>query len=274
MRVFYDNNAEITEVTNLVKRIDQTNLVFSYEAGQFMYLLSDLPFNHIYLSLGSVVNAVSATIKIEYYSSNGWVEVVNINDLTNNIAKSGHIEFTPNRDLSWKMGSTNSSGDKIDGLESISVYDVYAVRISFNQTLTEDVQINYIGHCFSDDIDLYSEFPIFNDADFLNAFKSGKTGWEEQSIKAADIIIKDLKSKNVICGDGQILDRYLFTNASIQKTAEIIFSSFGSDYVNQKIDARKEYSARMDMKIFKEDKNNNAIPDAVEKVQASGWLLR
>ena len=126
MRVFYDNNAEITEVTNLVKRIDQTNLVFSYEAGQFIYLLSDLPFNHIYLSLGSVVNTVSATIRIEYYSSNGWVEVVNINDLTNNIAKSGHIEFTPNRDSSWKMSSTNSSGDKIDGLESISVYDVYA----------------------------------------------------------------------------------------------------------------------------------------------------
>lgn len=274
MRVFYKDSVEISEITNHIKRVDSEYFTMDYISGDYIYLLSDLPFNHFYLSLGETVNAVSSSMKVEYYSSNGWVEVVNLNDLTGSLGASGHIDFTPDRQVSWIMRSTNDSSDKIEGLEGISVYDVYAVRVSFSDDLTEGVELNYIGHNFSDDIDLFSEFPIFNDSDFLTAFKSGKTSWEEQSIKAADIIIKDLKAKNVIMGAGQILDRSLFTNASIQKTAELIFSSFGSDYLNQKIEARKEYSQRMDMKIFKVDTNNNAIPDAKENTYKQGWLSR
>lgn len=274
MRVFYKDSLEIAEITNLVKRVDSESFPMSYVKGDYIYLLSDLPFNHFYLSIGDVVNYVSANMKVEYYTLNKWIEVVNINDLTNGLEKSGHVDFTPDRQESWYLGSTKDVNDSILDLETIRVYDVYAVRISFDADLAEGVNLNYLGHNFSDDIDLYSEFPIFNDMDFLTSFKSGKTSWEEQSIKAADIIIKDLKAKNVIMGAGQILDRSLFTNASIHKTAELIFSSFGNDYQTQKSEARKEYTARMNMKIFNVDKDNNAIPSAVENTYSQGWLSR
>jgi len=100
------------------------------------------------------------------------------------------------------------------------VYDKYWVRISFDLTLGATCALSFIGNKFSDDTDLFYEYPIFNSSNFLTAFKSGKTDWEEQHVKAAELIIDDLQKKSVIIGAGQILDRKKFIGASVCKVAE------------------------------------------------------
>lgn len=270
MRVFLNGNAGIEEVNQGITRYKTDQLEITYLANDYIYLLSDAPFNHAYFSVNKP-NAVPCNISVQYYSQGGWVDAVHINDETAQLSKSGAIEFTPNKEKSWKISGNIS---EVEGLEAFTAYDLYAVRVSFDSDFTDPISFNYIGHCFSDDVDLYSEFPLFNDVDFLNAFRTGKTNWEEQAIKAADIIISDMISRSIINTSSQIINRATVRNASIQKTAELIFNSFGSDYTQQKIDTRKEYNHRMDMKIFKVDTNNNAIEQQVEKFSTSGWLSR
>lgn len=273
MRVFYKNNSGITEITHIVNRFSDEAFSFSYQVGDYFYMLADAPFNHYFFSItgGNTNNAV---INIEYMSTNGWVPVANKADYTQLFNKSGVTEFTPDRLSPWQLKSTNYGGQTIPGLESIIVYDVYALRISFDSNLSNNLKVNYIGNVFNDDIDLYSEYPIFNDQEFLTAFKADKTNWEEQCIRAGQIIIKDLKVKGLIYSEGQILERELFREAGIQKTAELIFRSFGNDYIEQAARARKEYEYRMDMKHFVVDQNNNGIKDGFETSVSSGWLSR
>jgi hypothetical protein len=274
MRIFYKNSSGLNEITSTVSQYNSNSLQFSYQIGDYFYMLSDTPFNHYFFSVSGLGNSNVSTIILEYYSSSGWKEVVNKADYTELFSKSGVTEFTPDRSYPWMMSSTNHGGQQIPGLTDVVVYDTYAFRISFQNNLSNNVRLNYIGSIFSDDIDLYSEFPLFRDTEFLEAFQAGKSNWEEQHVRAGEIIIRDLKKKRVVYSSGQILERILFRDASIQKTAEIIFGSFGNDYTEQALRARKEYDARMSLEFFQTDTNNNGIKDGFENAVSSGWLSR
>ena len=83
-----------------------------------------------------------------------------------------------------------------------------------------------------------------------------------------------MKRKNIIFGSEQILDKSILIPASVSKVAEIIFNSFGNDYVDQLNRARAEYDKRMDLSRFIVDDNNNAIKDHYEIKNSQGWLSR
>jgi hypothetical protein len=263
MRIFHNTN----EITKKVSRLDTDAYSMDYVAGDYLYIASDFPFNHFYLSLGADVNLISASMSIEYYNS-GWNSVIELVDDTASLSASGNVEFTPNRNSVWSM-LTDSSVLAVGK----TLYNKYWMRVSFNATL-ETVDFAFIGNKFSDDTDLFSEYPLFDDSNFLTSFKTGKTSWEEQHIKAADLIIQDLQKKSVIITEGQILDRKKFVNASVCKVAEILFSSFGNDYEAQRKIAANEYSARLNLSQYSIDTNGNAILDPDEVRASSGWLSR
>jgi hypothetical protein len=154
------------------------------------------------------------------------------------------------------------------------VYDKYWMRISFNQNLKQNLVLNFIGYKFSDDSDLFAEFPIFNDVNFLTAFSSGKTNWEEQHAKAAELIIQDLQKGGVIVAPEQILDKKRFLGASVCKVAEIIFTAFGNDYLEQRKAAKEEYTSRLDLSQFNVDNDNDGILSPGEVVARQNWLRR
>jgi hypothetical protein len=172
------------------------------------------------------------------------------------------------------MESTKASGESITDLETITVYDKYWMKITVSVTLKNNIELQWIGNKFSEDEDLYSEYPIFNDTTFLTGFQTGKVNWEEQHIKAAEIIIQDMKRKNVIIGKEQILERDILRPASVAKVAEIIFNAFGNDYNEQRQHAKEEYLRRMDLSKYSVDTNNNGIVDAVDVRYSQGWLSR
>lgn len=261
MRFWHNGN----EFTKKVEKLDASSYTLNYQTGDYVYVGSDFPFNHFYLKVLVGAN-VTAEMSIEYYSSN-WQSVVDIQDETLGLSNEGFVEFTPDKNNNWQM----KDSEKINGL-TFKAYDKYWTRISFDSPFT--ATLDFCGNKFSDDNDLYSEFPVFDNADYKTAFKTGKTSWEEQHIKAAEIIIQDLKKKNIIFGKEQILDRNVFLGASVQKCAELIYNAFGNDFITQKEQARTEYGRRLDLGQFNIDSNNDAILNHGEVKERQQWVSR
>jgi hypothetical protein len=266
MRIFHGNK----EITKEISRTDSLSYSMTYLSGEYIYIASDFPFNHLYIKMGAIKNATPASMTVEYNASSGWNSIVELRDETLALSQDGYVEFTPNRDNSWPR--LYSSQDVPN--TSVIVYDKYWTRVSFDANLDSPVEISFIGNKFSDDEDLYLEYPVFDDSVFLTAFKAGKSDWEDQCIRASEVIVADLIRKNVIVSAEQILDRKVFTSACVCKTAEMIFTSFGNDYEEQRKLAKSEYASRMDLSRYKVDNNNNAILDVGDVKNSQGWLSR
>lgn len=274
MRIFFRDGSNVVEISKQLNKYKSDTYMLTMTSSDALYIASDYPLNHFYIKMGEVANETPSDIVIDYWSSQGWAPVVNKNDYTEALSVSGFIEFTPDRDTPWLRENTSSQGQYIEGLESIIVYDKYWTRISFTSNLDAGIDIEWMGNLFSDDSDLFSEYPIFNDATFLTSFEALKTSWEEQHVKAASLIIQDLKKKGIIIGPEQILERSVMLPASVCKVAEIIFNAFGRDYNEQKQAAKDEYERRIDLSRFVVDTNNNGITDIQDVSYTQGWLTR
>lgn len=275
MRVIYSDNGVLTEITKQANDYKAGSYEFSYVTAQdYIYIGSDLPLNHLYFKVGTTVNLVAATTTVEVWNGRAWVAAVNVSDQTNALAQSGFIEFIPDRDEGWENESTNYKGEQITGLTGVVIYDLYWHRISFSATLTALVDIDWVGNLFSTDNDLYAEYPVFNSSTLKGAFETSKTTWEEQHVRAAEMVIKDLKKKQIIVGPGQILVREDYRLASVSKAAQIIFTAMGDDYVDDLASAKAEYDARLDASIHQVDRDNDAILDEKEKFVRSGFMTR
>lgn len=273
MRIFHKSGSVITEFTETVKKFSPDAKNITILNGESLYIAADFPFNHLYFNLGDGVNAQPVNVLIEYFSQSDWVPAAYKIDSTSGLSRSGFIEFTPDRDESWSRESTNYGGNLIADLSTITVYDMYWTKITFDADL-DPVDFNWVGNLFSNDTDLFSEFPIFADDTFLNAFYAGKLDWKEQHVKASELIIQELKRKNIIFGAEQILDRDIFMPASVSKAAEIIYNAFGRDYNDNRDNARKEYDKRMDLSKYVVDTNDNGIKEPYELKSTQGWLSR
>lgn len=271
-RVIYSDNGTLKDISVQVNNYFNGTSQLNLKTTDYLYIGSRLPFNHVYLKF-SENNTVNTSLSVEYWSNEGWTNCVEVLDQTNGFKNDGHIEFTPNRQTSWAMESTNDEGESVDGLESVTIYSKYWIRIKSSANMADCV-IQWVGNIFSDDFDLSSEYPDLVRSEVLSSFKVGKLNWEEQHVKAAELVISDLIDKNVIKDKGQILNWRDFTSASIQKAAEIIFNSFGDDYRDNSADARKEYNARISKRIYKVDLNKNGIEDVKESFNSSGFLSR
>jgi len=265
MRVLFNN----TEITKQIERLDTTNYAMTCTTTDYIYIASDFPFNHLFFKLGTTKNAIASAMTIEYWGSSKWNEVVELRDETNGLFTDGFVEFTPNKNEGWSSEELSSTV----GLTTV-LYDKFWVRISFSVNLTAAVSLSYLGHKFSDDSDLFAEYPIFNNSDFLTAFQAAKTTWEEQHIKAAEMIALDLTKKSVIIAKEQILERRKFITASVCKVAEIIYTAFGNDYTEQKKAAREAYYQRLDLSQYSIDSNGDGILSPSEVVVKQGWLSR
>lgn len=274
IRVFQKSGATLTDLSNGLSKYRGPGIDLTYSSGDYLYIGRDLPFNNFYLKLGTTVNAISATMVLEYWDGRAWVPTVEVIDETNALAQSGHVTFTPNREKGWNRESTSGSGESITGLESVVIYDKFWLRISFSATLTPAIDVTWLGQIFSDDIDLYSEFPVLNSANLLSCWETGKTNWQEQHAKASEKMIQDLIHQGIIQSGEQILKRQSYNLAATSKTAELIFTGLGDDYTDDAVKARESYKDRLDLSIHPVDKNENAILDTKEKFERTGFLTR
>lgn len=270
--IFSDNGVLVDWSTSLASYLVGQQSFTLNASEDYIYIGSRLPFNHLYFKLPTV-NTNPTTISVEYWEGTEWKETFDVIDETQGFTKSGHITFTPNKRFQWGYESTNYEGDVIDGLEDVVIYDLYWMRLKFTQN-TSAMAISWIGNIFCEDSDIYSEFPDLQKTEVLTSYKLGKTNWEEQRVRASEMLIHDLIYMQIISDKGQILNRRDFTLACVQKTVEIILMAFGDDYLERIGFIREEYKKRLAKRIARVDKNNNAIEDKWETKNETGFLRR
>ena len=250
-------------------------------ATDAIFIGSDLPFNHRWFEV-SVANNVVASPSVAVWDGSTWIPCVDVIDETvasggKTLSQSGLISWVPDRlDSSWSRIDFTEELPDSEILSTVKIYDLYWVKMTFNANLRASTSLGYIGHKFSSDSDLFAEYPDLNNTDLMTAFASGgtKTDWKDQEFLAAEYIIQDLRNLQVIWSKNQILDPQLFKSASVHKTAEIIYRSFGDDYKDDKESSAQAYKQCMSKKSFNVDLNLNATLDEKETQPTTNWMTR
>lgn len=275
-RVFYSDNGTLTDyTTGLGKYRSGAETIAGFIAAEdYLYIGNVAPFNHFYIKLGATANTTTTTMSIEYWGGREWESTVEIIDETDGLQQSGFVTFVPDRNEGWHQEDTSGSGSTITGLTSIVVYDLYWARIKLSADMDPNVILSWIGQKFSNDDDMNAEYVDLNRSDMKTAYEAGKTDWEEQHVRAAEVIIKELISSNIVWSKNQVLERQTFMLPSVSKCAEIIYSGFGDDYADQKETSRKEYKSRLNLGIYNTDINKDGKLDEKEMRAQQGFFSR
>lgn len=275
-RVILSDNGTLTDVSKEVLRYQSgTAAVASWVAAEdYLYVGSLAPFNHFYVKLSTVSVTTSNVMTVQYWDGKTWVDCHKVDDETAGFTASGYVTFYPDRNTAWVRESTNDRGDSVTGLTGTKIYDMYWVRIKFSLNIGAGFTLSWIGQKFSDDSDLAAEMPRLTRSSMLSAFITGKTDWEEQHVKAGELIVQDLIAGQVMDWSGQILVREEFTLASVYKVAQIIFSELGDDYLDQHDRAEREYKRRLDKSVYRVDKNQDGLLNQNEGNARVGFMSR
>lgn len=274
-RVIFDNNGVLYDYSVELCDYRAKSVVFDYTAGEdALYIGTYLPFNHKYIEL-DVANDQASVATINVWDGEEWISTVDKLDRTvdtgASFGQSGRLQFTPDREESWV--SELDSFD-VSGLGGTEIYQMYWLRLMFSQTFNAATKIKYIGHKFCEESEMLSYHPDLRDDNLKNSYESGKTTWDEQIYIASDVIIRDLKARNILKTADQVLEPGLFLEAAAHKTAEIIYGAFGTGYADEKKAAMKRYEQAINIKNFNVDKDKNARLSTYERFETTGRLLR
>lgn len=242
----------------------------AYTTGQYIYIGSIMPFNNLWFELDTA-NSNTATVSIQIWYGNEWQNAVDIIDETNGLNNTGRLSWNTDRLKSWDI---EQDSDDVDGLETKEIYDKFWLRLSWNANFSASTSISYIGQKFSDDQQLYSFYPDFNKNNVLEGFATGKTSWDEQHFMAAEFIVADLKNRGIIRSRSQLMDYSIFNRASCRRVAVLIYTAFGSGYLDQLEKAEKDYMRAMDLNLFQVDKSGDGSLQPTEQAHSSWYGTR
>jgi len=272
--IFSDNGVESDLSLNL-NNFRTGNVILPYVVNQdYLYIGTDLPFNHKYIDI-LTVNDVAATVNIEIWYSNAWIAAVDIIDETSvsgkALAQSGIIQWKTNRLKGW---SKEQDSEDVGDIATVGIYNMYWIRMKWNASLKATTTLKYIGYKFSNDSALYGYYPDLNNDQIKASFATGKTDWNEQHFIAAEQIIRDLKTRNLIISSHQILDYEHFLEPAIHKVAEMIYCGLGKAYEENRKLAKTYYDNALKLNFFNVDRNADANLSESERSVSTSWLSR
>jgi hypothetical protein len=267
-RIIFSDNGVLSDLTTSLNDYRAGDSVTAAVATEdYLYLGSDLPFNHRYVEIGTA-NDQASVLSVEYWSNGAWVSAVDVLDQTavagKSLAQSGHISWVADKRKSWSKKDTD---DGVTGLSTLTIYNLYWARFKWSANLKASTSIKFMGQKFSGDADLKGRYP---DLGLSNVYAQWpnqsptKTNWDEQHYEAAEEIIKDLRKKGAIYSGSQILNWELFREASVHKTASIVMNAFGKDFKEPVEKAEKDYANAMNLFLFEVDQNKNTLLDEHE----------
>lgn len=247
----------LEDITRYTKKYGEGSKVLTVSAGDSIYLGTRLKFNHAFIKL--ITGAVSTLEpKVSLWDGNSFEDAARLIDETNGLTESGILEFSPDSKQAWSYADS----EDIAEIDSIKYYSQYWLKLEFDQT--GEFEIDYLGHKFSNDFDLFAEWPQLNNSSFLAYFN--QANYETQAIRAADLIEKSLIKQGLVDSSLQVLEWSDLTLASVSKVAEIIYGSFGNEYTDNVTALRTEYNSRINSAFPITDQNNTAIKDTTPRV--------
>lgn len=270
-RFIFDDNGTQADYTTDLENYHGDSVAINYVAGEdALYVGTDCPINSLYFKV-TTVNSSAASVNVSYFNGSGFQSMVEVLDETSvggvTMAKSGHVTMIPNRDQTIGRYDSSEMGE-VDQL----IYEKYWYKITFDADCAFTIQ--WAGQIFSNDDDLASEYPDLLRSNVLTSIESGKTGYEEQHMRAAEIIVQELVSRRKINSGEQLLERRALRSMSIAKVAEIVYNMRGEEYDDDRIKAGLEYARRVERDIPYIDSNYNGLADPHEKVVRNGFLRR
>lgn len=274
-RVIWNDNGVLLDLSVAMGDPHAGTQPFALVASQDkLYLGSEAPFNHRFIDVGTA-NDLASVASVEVWFAKAWRAAVDVLDETSvggkTLAQSGILSWVTDIDRGWDREQRSAD---VTGLPGTAFYNLYWARISFSANLGAGTVLSYIGHKFSQDTDLVAQYPDLGDANFKAAFQTGKTNWKTEQILAAEAIIEDLLNRRQVWTKNQILEWSRFKNASVFKTAEIIFRGMGNDYTELLKDAREAFRTTMNATNAGLDRNSNARLDPDETVSTMGYTTR
>lgn len=281
-RIIWSDNGTLKNLSLILNNhISGTQVLPIVGAQDYIYLGSDAPFNHRWLEVVTP-NTESLSLSVEYWDGKNWVTCVEvINETvdttgTKSFNKSGLITWVPDKKKSgWSADDTNDgSSNVITGLSTVTIYDLFWVRLKFTGTATLTTEVSFLGHKFSNDEDLYSLYPEFETTEAKERFKDALTTWDSLHFEAAKQIIRELKSDRVINSGNQVLEVEVFKLPAIHKVAELIFSAYGTDWEKDKQQALIEFKKAMKVDLFNVDLDQDGRLSPIESKARAGLLFR
>lgn len=257
-RIIFDDNGVISDLSvNLNNLFAGTSTVNLALTTDYLYIGSDLPFNHRYFEV-STANANTAVMSVEIWDGNAWNAAVDVIDQTSSggktLAQSGYISWVTDRDSSWGQESTT---EDIAALASLKIYDMFWVRLKVSANLSANTALQYVGHRFANDDDLGGYYPDLVQSTVMDAFETSKTNWNEQHFLAAEEIIQDIRKARIAWNANQIINWEQFNLAAVHKVAANIMFAFGDDYKDNRAEALKQYKDALNLKVFAIDSNED-----------------
>lgn len=277
-KFIYSDNGTLTDYSNLVSNYKGNAINLPIVASEdAIFIGVRYPLNSFFLDV-TVPNDATSAMSVSYWDGSEFRSVIEQIDETIDsgatLAQSGHLSFVHNRNYPIKSEDTQSTQgtENITGLGDVNIYERYWYKLTFSADLNALFSLNFLGYLFNSDDDIYSIYPDL--VNYLDRYESGKTTWEEQSIKAAEFLIKDLIEANIIKSGNQIMNVKKLKNAAVFKVAEIIFTSFGSDYEDDRLTARTNYQSERKLSVYDVDKNNDGNLSTIETETRTGRLYR
>jgi hypothetical protein len=275
IRIIKNKNGVLTDMSLDNQDESATCLLNLDITTDYLYIGQQLPFNNFYVK-SAVANAVNATLQIEYWDGNVWKSAVDVIDGTSvsgkTLAKSGGIQFSPNHYYQWWRVDDTSEAPSPSDLRTLTIYNLYWIRIRSSATLTATTASKKIAYCFSSHQQIDNKDHTINA--FLPAFGTGKTSWEDEIMVASIDVVNELKARNLIMESGQILR---FENVSVAtdwRTLMNLYRDLGGDYNDKYDKAWKEFNRALASKYFTFDKNKNAEVNQCEIQENQHGLSR
>lgn len=264
---FTDHTIKLNDFSN-----SQT-VTFTLDAGDYIYISSWLPFNHKYFKL-STVAVTGRDPYIEVNDLATWSPVADTLDYTTGMTATGVLQFTRDINKTWARVPNNKRDIPVMSTAPTTIYDQYWTRISFpDGSIT--FTASYIGQCFSNDTDLFGEYPQLRNSGLMTAWEQGKANWNDQHLLAATYIAKTLRQKGLIYSNEQLLDIASLRSASVHKTANIIWSGLGAkNYASEIAATEKAFENALTMDKFQVDKDMDGVKGTVDRVTTTRRMTR
>ena len=139
-RIIFDDNGTLKDLSvSLEKFTEAIEVVGIVGADDALYLGSNLPFNHRYLYFSTPNDEACVIASIAVWDGKEFLNAVDVIDETESggktFAQSGKISWTPSKHEGWAREDTNNNGHEITGLSTLTIYDLYWLKITFTGTM-------------------------------------------------------------------------------------------------------------------------------------------
>lgn len=227
----------------------------------YLYIGQHFPFNNFFVQIDTA-NSNASVLSVQYWTGkqNSWRTAVDVLDGTSSsgatLAKSGVVQFSPDEDYTWyRVDDTNEQAAEFL-LNATKIYNMYWLRLKVSANLSAGTDLKRLAYAFTRTQQI-NNLDVSID-EFLTSFGATKTNWDDEIVTASIQVVNDLRRKNLIRHQGEILRFDDVSMATDYRVLALIYSNLGPAYRDKKFDAMAEYEKMISLSNFSFDQSEDA----------------